>query len=208
MDYSVAFWNRIARRYAASPISDLAAYEHKLSVTRGYLRPEMKALEFGCGTGSTAILHAPLVKHYHAIDVSPRMIDIAIDKICEKPQPNLTFEVAALEEFVAEKGSYDALLGLNILHLMNAPQAVITQVFELLKPGGVFISNTACLSDTMPLVRYITPVGKWLGLIPRVQMIAFPQLLDWLQQAGFIVEYCDAPGGKQHSGFIVATRPA
>lgn len=207
MDYSVSFWNRIARRYAASPISDLGAYEQKLSVTRNYLHPEMKVLEFGCGTGSTAILHAPFVKYYHAIDVSPRMVDIAFEKIEAKPVPNLTFEVAALEEFVAEKDTYDALLGLNILHLINAPQAAIEQVFALLKPGGVFVSTTACLSDTMPWVRHIAPVGRWLRLIPRVQMLTFSQLLDWLQQAGFVVEYCDPPYSKHHSGFIVATKP-
>jgi cyclopropane fatty-acyl-phospholipid synthase-like methyltransferase len=37
----------------------------------------MELLEFGCGTGGTAIIHAPHVKHIRAIDISPRMIEIA-----------------------------------------------------------------------------------------------------------------------------------
>ncbi len=57
------FWDRIAERYAKQPIADEAAYQKKLQVTRDYFRPDMAVLEFGCGTGSTAIAHAPYVKH-------------------------------------------------------------------------------------------------------------------------------------------------
>ena len=69
-----AFWNRIAAKYAASPISDEAAYARKLELTRARLRPDMEVLEFGCGTGGTARLHAPHVRSYRATDFSPAMI--------------------------------------------------------------------------------------------------------------------------------------
>ena len=75
------FWDKIADRYAKKPVSDEAAYQKKLRVTRDYLRPDMDVLEFGCGTGSTAITHAPFVKHIQAIDISSRMIEIAHGKV-------------------------------------------------------------------------------------------------------------------------------
>ena len=53
------FWDRLAKRYARMPVADQAAYETKLEKTRAFLRPDSRVLEFGCGTGSTAILHAP-----------------------------------------------------------------------------------------------------------------------------------------------------
>ena len=40
----------------------------------------MEVLEFGCGTGGTAIIHAPYVKHIRAIDISGNMIAIAKGK--------------------------------------------------------------------------------------------------------------------------------
>jgi ubiquinone/menaquinone biosynthesis C-methylase UbiE len=40
----------------------------------------MEVLEFGCGTESTAIAHAPYVKHIQALDISSKMIDIAQGK--------------------------------------------------------------------------------------------------------------------------------
>jgi Cyclopropane fatty acid synthase and related methyltransferases len=74
MAESAAFWNNIADRYAADPIADEAAYQAKLAETRRHFRPDMELFEFGCGTGSTALVHAPYVRHIHAVDFSQRML--------------------------------------------------------------------------------------------------------------------------------------
>ena len=68
MDQSTRFWDKIAERYSKQPVADESAYQKKLKVTREHFRPDMEVLEFGCGTGSTAIAHAPYVKHIQAID--------------------------------------------------------------------------------------------------------------------------------------------
>jgi cyclopropane fatty-acyl-phospholipid synthase-like methyltransferase len=60
-------WDRFAKGYAKKPVADEDAYQKKLQITRGYLKPDHKVLEFDCGTGSTAIAHAPHVKHIRAI---------------------------------------------------------------------------------------------------------------------------------------------
>ena len=80
MNQSTKFWDKIAERYSKQPIADEAAYQKKLQVTREYFQPDMEIVEFGCGTGSTAITHAPYVKHIHAIDISSKMIEIAQGK--------------------------------------------------------------------------------------------------------------------------------
>ncbi len=50
----------------------------------------MDMFEFGCGTGSTAIIHAPYVKHIHAIDLSPKMLEIAQGKVDKENINNIT----------------------------------------------------------------------------------------------------------------------
>ena len=77
MTTSTGFWDRIADRYSKQPIADQDAYQRKLDVTRTYFRPDMDVLELGCGTGGTAILHAPYVRHVRAVDISARMLEIA-----------------------------------------------------------------------------------------------------------------------------------
>lgn len=88
MSNSTKFWDKIADKYSKQPIADEASYQQKLQVTQEYFKSDRSVLEFGCGTGSTAIIHAPYVKHIRAIDISANMISIAkreFDKI-RKPQ--------------------------------------------------------------------------------------------------------------------------
>jgi ubiquinone/menaquinone biosynthesis C-methylase UbiE len=80
MAYSQWFWDAIAKRYSRQTISDETAYQHKLHVTQSYLSAESDVLEFGCGTGSTAIAHAGRVRPIRGIDVSPNMLAIAREK--------------------------------------------------------------------------------------------------------------------------------
>ena len=197
------FWDKLAERYASQPIADEAAYQRKLQITRDYLRPDMDVLEFGCGTGGTAILHAPHVRHITAIDFSASMLAIARRKAAETGVGNLSFEQADITSFAAPQGSFDVILGLSILHLLADKDAVIAKVFRLLKPGGVFISSTTCVGDTMGLFKLIAPLGKAVGLLPQLDVMTTAELVASLTGAGFAIEQQWQPG-KGKAVFIVA----
>lgn len=197
------FWNKLADSYARQPIADEAAYQTKLEVTRGYLRPDMELLEFGCGTGGTAILHAPYVRHIRAIDFSDSMLAIARGKAAAAGVENITFERADITSFDAPDGSFDVILGMSILHLLADKDAVIAKVFRMLKPGGRFVSSTTCLGDTMGAFKLIAPIGKALGLLPQLDVMTTTDLVRSLTSAGFSIEHQWQPG-KGKAVFIVA----
>ena len=199
------FWDRVAKRYARQPIADEGAYQRKLEVTRGYFRPDMEVLEFGCGTGSTALLHAPYVKHILAIDISAKMLEIARGKAEAGKVGNVTFEQAAIDGFTAPEESFDAVLGLSILHLLADKEAVIAKVHRMLKPGGVFVTSTVCLGDTMAWFKLVGPVGAFLGVIPVVKVFTAKELEDSLTAAGFEIDHRWQPA-KGKSVFIVAKK--
>lgn len=205
MTYSTRFWDRIADRYSRRPVADEAAYQKKLEVTRGYLRPDMAILEFGCGTGSTAISHAPYVKHIRAIDVSSRMIAIARSKADATGVDNVSFEQAAIEELEVPDGTFDAVLALSILHLVDDKEAVIARVRRMLKPHGIFVTSTACLGDTMRWFKIIGPVGRFLGLMPMVRVFTVEELETSLTDRGFEIDYRWQPG-RGKAIFIVAKK--
>ncbi len=204
---SAKFWDRIAARYARQPVADEASYQTKLELTRGYFRPDMEVLEFGCGTGSTAISHAPHVRHILAIDVSDKMLDIARAKAEAAGVANVTFEQAAIDDFDAAEGTYDAVLGLSILHLVEDKEAVIAKVYRMLKPGGVFVSSTACLADSMRYLKFVAPVGRALGLMPLVRVFTAKELEKSLTDAGFAIDHVWQPA-KGKAVFIVARKAA
>lgn len=201
------FWDRFAVRYSKSPIADQESYEKKLQITRKYLRSGMEILEFGCGTGSTAILHAPYVKHIHAIDASPRMIEIAQGKADAENVRNITFEQSAIDGFSGADESLDAVLGLSILHLLDNKEEVIAKVHKMLKAGGVFVSSTACLGGTMKFLKIILSIGRCIGLLPLVKFFTSTELEKSLTDAGFGIDYQWQPG-KGKSVFIVAKKAA
>ena len=187
------FWDRIAKRYASRPVRDEAAYQRKLAATREYLRPDMQVLEIGCGTGSTAIAHAPYVRHIRATDISNRMIDIAKDRASAAGVQNVAFESVGLEDLDAAPQSVDAVLALSLLHLLEDRDAAIARIHALLGPGGIFVSNTACLGDNLRWFRFVGPVGRWLGLLPLVRVFTRNELEQSLAQAGFEIEHAWQP---------------
>jgi ubiquinone/menaquinone biosynthesis C-methylase UbiE len=205
MNRSAKFWDKIAKRYAKSPVSDEAAYQNKLRLTRDYFQPDMEVLEFGCGTGSTAIIHAAYVKHILAIDFSTNILAIAQGKADAKKITNITFKRSAIEQFSVPDHSFDAVLGHSILHLLEDREGVIAKVHKMLKPGGLFITRTVCLGDTMKFVKFILPIGKFLRLMPLVKVFTVQELLDSITESGFEIDHQWQPG-KGKSVFIVAKK--
>lgn len=206
MTKNARFWDRMAAKYARKPIADEAAYERKLSVTREYLTPDSMVLEIGCGTGGTAILHAPYVRQIRATDISGEMLSIARDKAAVAGVANVTFEQSAAEDITAAEQSLDAVLALSILHLLKDPAAAIVNAHRWLKPGGVLVSSTACLADMNPVFRIILPVGRVFGAIPYVNFFSEDDLKAMLRSAGFLIDHEWRPA-KDKAAFIIAKKP-
>ena len=200
-----AFWDKVADRYSKKPVADEAAYQKKLRVTREYFRPDMQVLEIGCGTGSTAIAHAPFVKHLRATDISSKMIEIAKEKAATGEIDNVTFEVCSIDDLNVADQSLDAVLALSVLHLLQDREEAIAKVHKMLTKGGVFVTSTVCLGDTMKFFKFIGPIGTFLGLMPLVRVFTVQELVDSLIEAGFTIEYQWQPG-RGKAAFIVAKK--
>ena len=142
------FWTLFARPYAAKPVSDDAAYRRKLDLTARYLRPDMRLLEVGCGTGSTALHHAPSVARIDAVDYAQAMVDIARSKARAAGIANVTFAKARLDEVVPPpEGPWDMALALSVLHLLPDPEAGLDRLRALVRPGGHVVSSTVCIGE-------------------------------------------------------------
>ena len=205
MVHSARFWDKIAEKYFRDPIADEDAYKIKLQITQEHLHPEMQLLEIGCGTGGTALQHAPHVAQVRAIDISSAMVTIARRQAEEKGVKNVTFEQADVATFEAEPASFGAILAMSLLHLVEDRTAVIEKIRKLLKPGGVFVSNTAALGYRMGYLRFVLPLMRLVGKAPYVEIFKAKQLEKEIEQAGFRIVHHWQPE-KSPSVFLVAER--
>lgn len=206
MDMTSRFWDKAADKYSRSKIADEAAYQKKLSITRQLFRPDMDLLELGCGTGSTAILHAPHVRHITATDFSRAMLDIAEQRARDANVDNIAFRQADINHFDAGGETYDMVLTLSVLHLLKRPDLAITRIHEMLKPGGYFVSSTACLGDNLlRVLGYVAPLGRALGLLPQLRVLTDRELVSMIEKTGFTIRHHWHPGGHA-AVFIVAQK--
>ncbi len=207
MKYKEAkFWDKSADRYSKAPVRDEETYQKKLKITRSHFTPESQVFEFGCGTGSTAIAHSPYVMHIDAIDISSKMLKIAQEKADTANIENISFKQSTLEDFDSPNNKYDVVMAHSILHLIKDAGAASEKMFELLKPGGVFVSSTFCLGDANPIWRVLLPIPRLLRIIPYVKILKRADLEGCITSAGFEIVH-QSERDNQKAIFIVARKP-
>ena len=205
------FWSRTARKYAADPIRNMDGYLNTLERTKFYLRAEDDVLEIGCGTGSTALLIAPHVATITASDLAPGMIEIANEKLAKERLENVTFKVAEVQQHTSDGASYDAVLALNLLHLVPDLDQALDHIASLTKPGGVFISKTVCSPTGFSLKfslinRIAVPLMQAFGKAPSVSFLGGPELDKRIEAVGFKVLETIDQEGMLLSRYIVAKK--
>ena len=199
------FWDKLARKYAASPVRNQAAYEAKLAVTQTFFTPETKLFEFACGTGSTALHHAPKVASVLATDISDEMLAIAREKLAASDVKNVRFEKWNSETDPVTEDGFDVVMGHSILHLVRDLPLTLQKVHQLLKPGGIFVSSTVCLGGRAILFAPLIFVMRLIGKAPYVSMLTRKKLESEIKKAGF--ELIALPeGGYGEAVFLTARK--
>ncbi len=125
-----------------------------------------RLLDFGCGTGQSAISTAKLGYRVSGFDISERQIESArgrakefgVQEICD-------FSVQVAENLEYADNSFDCILGIDILHHLEIEPS-IHESYRVLRPGGVAIFREWIEVDAFDrvretaLVRRFFPKGK------------------------------------------------
>jgi len=181
------FWNLISSKYAASPISDRSAYEAKITKLKTYLTPEMSVLDIGCGTGTQCGDIANDVRQVTGIDISSKLLAIAEQRMAERNLDNVDFVESSVFDEAFHPGSYDVVMAFFVLHFFEDIDVVFKRVHELLKPDGLFISETACLGGKSQVQGGLLRFAGHLGFIPMINALTTQQLEQSLERTGFSV---------------------
>jgi hypothetical protein len=95
----------------------------------------------------------------------------------------------------------------SILHLVPDRRRTLAALFDMLKPGGSFISSNACLGDTWVPYGLMISLMRWLGKAPVVHIYSRDTILRELRDAGFVDVVERDVGANKLVAFIVAKKP-
>lgn len=170
------FWNRRSKVYDEQVLSVYEnAYKKTIKHSIVFLKKEDRVFEIGCGTGNATLPISKYVKEITATDISEDMIQKAREKAEKRSIDNITFCKGELTRMKIEPESYDGVVAYNVLLYMKNREEVIEKIYEILKPGGIFLSATDCLGRNlskdsmkkfwksklhrMPYVAFYTPIS-------------------------------------------------
>jgi len=200
------FWDRQAAAYEKKPIADEDAYARTLERVRAHLTPNDRVLELGCGTGTTALKLAPSAREILGTDYSAEMIAIATAKGGVQGVTHVRFRQCTAADPALGVESFDVVMAMNLLHLLEDLPAELGRIHELVRPGGLFISKTPCVGEQNFALRVVIPVMRATGLAPYVSFVTERSLSADITGAGFVVEETGMYPKKSRSFFVVARK--
>jgi 2-polyprenyl-3-methyl-5-hydroxy-6-metoxy-1,4-benzoquinol methylase len=191
MGKSEKFWDRQAKDFADHEQHAKLSENKDFITTLKYLNIDNTVLDYGCATGIISNAIAEKVKEIHAIDISPKMIEMAKAKAAERHINNVYYAQATIFDERYQKESFDVILAFRILHMLEDIQGVMSRVNELLKPGGIFISVSACMGDKKALLSILVSLASKMRIIPvHINLFKLLELQGIITDGGFkIIEY-------------------
>jgi 2-polyprenyl-3-methyl-5-hydroxy-6-metoxy-1,4-benzoquinol methylase len=200
------FWNRMAGQFDKRAKQYELTHPETNGKIRKYLRDSDIVLDYGCATGRIAFELAPKVKMIHGIDFSHKMIDLAKRNADENIIENVDFTKATIFDEIFQRESFDVVLALNILHLVEDAGKAVQRIDELLKPGGMVITTTATMGELKIFIKIIIRLLIKTGLAPKIRFFKIPELENLLTGGNFQIIEAECLNRNKTEYFIAAKK--
>jgi ubiquinone/menaquinone biosynthesis C-methylase UbiE len=151
-------------------------------------RAEERVLDLGCGWGTFCWALGHRVKEMVGLDFSRRSIDLCEARLPETGLGNVSFVCADARATGLERESFDLVLAADLVeHLYpEDSQAVITEAYRLLKPGGrlsIWTPNRGHLLEMLKARNIILKRD-----VSHVDYKSMGRLKSMVESEGFLVE--------------------
>lgn len=131
-------------------------------ILRGRIRPGMRILDAGCGSGRNLVYLLRAGYDIAAIDLAPSAV-AATRQLAAALAPSISadnFRVEAVEDLSFPRESFDVVISSAVLHFARddaAFRAMLDAMWRALQPGGLLFVRLASTIG-MPLSNF-TPLG-------------------------------------------------
>jgi 2-polyprenyl-3-methyl-5-hydroxy-6-metoxy-1,4-benzoquinol methylase len=192
MNRSVKFWDRISRTYDEQTQDGEQHYINVIENTKKHLKGSDCVLDLGCGTGIIPLEIADSVKEICAVDISSKMIQVAKRKAGERKIENIDFAQSTIFDERFKRESFDVILSFSVLHYLEDPQKAMQsgelvkqRISELLKPGGLTVSDTPCLREKTTLTSTLIFLASKVGILPSMRFLRISEVEGLITDGDF-----------------------
>ncbi|MCX6557003.1 MAG: methyltransferase domain-containing protein [Candidatus Aminicenantes bacterium] len=200
------FWDKRAERYDDLIQKHDAVYHRTIASAKSLLSTSDIVLDLGCASGEYSLDIAPFVRRVHGIDTSATMIALATEKTSDRSIGNVTFAADDVFDRALDGRGFTAVLAFCVLHLVEEIRPVLGRVNELLPAGGLFISQTLCLSESSFLFKWFINVAQKVKIVPLVLSLTALELEAAIADAGFDIAESERWERKKAVHWIVARK--
>jgi len=115
---------------------------------RGRIRPDMRLLDAGCGSGRNVEYLLRCGADVFGVDADPRQVE-RTRELASRIAPGIppqNFAVASLTDLSYPAGHFDAVLCNAVLHFASSIaefQRMVSELWRVLAPGGIFFARLA-----------------------------------------------------------------
>ena len=168
-------WGTTAGRLRATRRAEMIA-------SGAHLRPGVRALEIGCGTGLFTEMFARTGADLLAVDISADLLERA--RARNLPVQKVQFLEKRFEDCDID-GPFDAIIGSSVLHHLHIELALV-RIYSLLKSGGVIsFAEPNMLNPQIALQKNIPYLKDRLGDSPDETAFVRWRFRSLLLHAGF-----------------------
>lgn len=200
------FWDKRSKHYDDNVKKHDLVFQKTIERSRLLLTDSDVVLDFACASGEFSLDIAPAVQRVHGIDTSAKMIDLANQKARDQQIGNVSFDqMDAFGERLASN-SFSAVLAFNIFHLLEDAAHVLARLNDLLRAGGLLISQTPCLSERSWLFQSFVGLAQKTGLAPTITNLTFSELESFVSSGSFEIVETRMWDEKQAVQWIVARK--
>ena len=193
------YWGRLASKFDEGSIHVVGStvYQNVKEWVTNQFKDMSMVLELGCGTGYFSQMITDRVKHLIATDMSQKMLEQAKEKLGQYNNVEVWKDDCYGTSF--ENNMFDAVLLVNLLHIVKEPNTVLNESYRVLKPGGrvVIVDLTGYgmpFFSKMGLgIRYVRTWGK---PTPYNRSLNPTELSEIVKEAGFLIEDVRLVGKK------------